>query len=102
MLRSDRALLYVLLHGDDELGTGWTPAWIDRGQAEELLAFLRREIVTPAGYELIPALERRMVAAQGKRLAKRSRWGPRRRSATEASKRRRREAIIPRVGPLSG
>jgi hypothetical protein len=37
VLGSDRALLYVLLHGDDELGMGWTPAWIDHGQAEELL-----------------------------------------------------------------
>jgi hypothetical protein len=62
VLRSDRALLYVLLHGDDELGTGWTPAWIEQGQAEELLAFLRREIVNPVGYDLIRALERRLAA----------------------------------------
>ena len=47
--------------GPDELGTGWTPAWIDAAQAEELLAFLRREVVNPAGYELIPALERRLA-----------------------------------------
>jgi hypothetical protein len=59
---SDRALVYVLLHGSDELGTGWDPSWISQEQAEALLRFLRQEIERPAGYELIAALERRLAS----------------------------------------
>lgn len=65
VLDSDRALRYVLLHGDDELGTGWDSTWLRRGQARDLLAFLEREIADPAGYELIPELRRYLGAHSG-------------------------------------
>jgi len=63
VLESDRTLTYVLLHGDDELGTGWNPSFLSREQAGQLLAFLRRELEEPTGYEIIRVLERRV---QGK------------------------------------
>lgn len=59
---SDKALIYVLLHGSDEFGTGWDPSWVSREQAEALLRFLRQEFESPAGYDLIAALERRLAS----------------------------------------
>ena len=57
---SDRSLNYVLLHGADEFGTGWTHEWIDREQAVELLEFLSTEIPNPVGSELIRLLRKRV------------------------------------------
>ena len=61
---SDRRWRYVLLHGDDELGTGWNPAWIDREQAQALLDLLNPEIDGDAGYDLLERLRER-VAGNG-------------------------------------
>lgn len=40
---NDRRWGYVLDHGDDELGTGWTPNWITVGQAKKLLSTLEKD-----------------------------------------------------------
>lgn len=57
---SDRALSYVLLHGDDELGTGWRSDDLTPTYAARLLEFLGREFVNPVGYGLIANLRRRL------------------------------------------
>lgn len=57
---SDRALTYVLLHGDDELGTGWRSEDLTLTEAARLLEFLEREFVDPVGYDLIANLRRRL------------------------------------------
>jgi hypothetical protein len=58
-IASDRSLTYVLLHGDDEHQTDWSPAWLQPEEAAEFLAFLRAHLPNAIGYELMPALERR-------------------------------------------
>jgi|GEM_PF-3433836 len=57
-IESDKSLTYLLLHGDDELGTGWTLKWISRQQAAELLCFLAQELPNTTGYELVSQLRR--------------------------------------------
>lgn len=57
---SDRALNYVLLHGDDELGTGWHSDDLTSPEAAKLLDFLEREFENPVGYDLITALRKRL------------------------------------------
>jgi hypothetical protein len=64
ILASDRRLNYVLLHGDDELETGWTPAWLAPEEAAQFLAFLRTHLPSPVAFDLVPALERRSRVAQ--------------------------------------
>lgn len=59
---SDRRWGYVLLHGDDELQTAWTPDWISTEQARDLLDFLDQEISDTTGYELVDVLRRRLAA----------------------------------------
>ncbi len=44
---SDRRWLYTLLHGDDELDTGWNPNWISPRQAAKLLGKLQSETYEP-------------------------------------------------------
>jgi ABC-type proline/glycine betaine transport system substrate-binding protein len=61
VIDSDRSLLYVLLHGDDELGTGWTPEWLSQQEAGEFLAFLESDIQNGAAYQILDALRRRAV-----------------------------------------
>jgi hypothetical protein len=58
---SDRVWNYVLLHGDDLLQTGWTPAWISPKQASQLLAALERGLPNEDGCDLLRALRRRLV-----------------------------------------
>ena len=58
---SDRRWCYVLLHGDDELETGWNPNWVSREQAMDLLDFLDRELPDVPGYDLVDALRRRLA-----------------------------------------
>ncbi|WP_437859658.1 hypothetical protein [Sorangium sp. So ce363] len=62
---SDRALTYVLLHGDDELGTGWHSDDLTLTEAARLLEFLEREFSNPVGYELISSLRRRLQRDAG-------------------------------------
>lgn len=60
VIASDRAWGYVLLHGDDELNTGWNPAWMPKEQAERLLHFLESEIESGLGYDLLRKLRKRI------------------------------------------
>lgn len=42
VVESERSLNYVLLHGDDSLGTGWTPGWTPSWLPQQAAAaFLR-------------------------------------------------------------
>ena len=50
---------YVLLHGADEFGSGWDPAWITKEQAGRLLTLVRNQYTNPAGLDLIRGLEKR-------------------------------------------
>ena len=63
VVSSDRGWIYVLLHGDDELGTGWQADWITIEQARRLLALPERELATEVGYDLVRILRAR--CAQG-------------------------------------
>jgi hypothetical protein len=60
---SDDRWAYVLLHGDDELGTGWNASWISEDQAARLLAMLEVAIESSIGLDLIPALRLRCRTA---------------------------------------
>lgn len=60
VVESDKVLTYVLLHGADELGTGWDPTWLDDDQARALYRLLSEEIGGAAGFEILPALEKRL------------------------------------------
>lgn len=60
VLESDRTLTYALLHGTDEFGTGWDPTWLTDTQATALLELLKTAIPNPSGYDIFPALERRL------------------------------------------
>jgi hypothetical protein len=62
---TQRALTYVLLHGEDHAGTGWTPEWLEPSEAAAFLAFLEREFslqAARAGYEIFGQLRRRANA----------------------------------------
>jgi hypothetical protein len=53
----------MLLHGDDELQTGWSSDWISIEQTIDLLEFLDMEISDTTGYELVDVLRRRIAAS---------------------------------------
>lgn len=55
---SDRTLNYVLLHGADELGSGWNTNSLSAIQAERLVEFLTSELKSTVGYDLVAILER--------------------------------------------
>lgn len=59
IIGSDSRWRYVLLHGDDELESGWNPTWLTPVQASELLALLSRELADATGYELLTVLQKR-------------------------------------------
>jgi hypothetical protein len=56
---SQPALNYVLLHGEDHLGTRWTPEWLDPAEAAAFLTFLETNFSVQHGYEIFGALRRR-------------------------------------------
>lgn len=56
----ERRWTYVLLHGDDELESGWTPAGITKSQASELLRMLQQQYQSTIGLDLFAALEKRI------------------------------------------
>jgi hypothetical protein len=56
---SDRSWIYVLLHGDDALASGWDSTWVTQDQAEKLLRFLESELTTEVGYDLVRKLRER-------------------------------------------
>ena len=59
VVSSQRSLNYVLLHGEDHLGTGWTPEWLTPAEAAALLAFLENQFSVQDGYEIFGELRRR-------------------------------------------
>lgn len=59
VVSSQRALTYVLLHGEDHAGTGWTSDWLKPPEAAAFLAFLERECSVQTGYEIFRDLRRR-------------------------------------------
>jgi hypothetical protein len=59
---SQRALNYVLLHGEDHLGTHWTPEWLDPVEAAAFLAFLETNVAGQDGYEIFGEPRRRANA----------------------------------------
>ena len=61
IVESERALNYVLLHGDDSLGTGWTPAWLSQQAAAAFLQFLESEFAIQSGYDIFRELRRRTL-----------------------------------------
>lgn len=65
VIDDDRKWNYVLLHGDDELESGWNLSWIDNPQAEKLLSLLRTQFGASIGYDLIALLERRLRVEKG-------------------------------------
>jgi hypothetical protein len=62
VVASPRALNYVLLHGEDHLGTRWTPEWLDPPEAGAFLAFLEAQFSVQDGYEIFGHLRRRANA----------------------------------------
>jgi len=66
----DRRLTYVLLHGSDDFGTGWTPDWLSRQAAAEFLTFLESEFSDTSGCEIFGHLRRRkgIPSRTGKRV----------------------------------
>jgi hypothetical protein len=61
LVDDDRRWNHVLLHGDDELVSGWTVSWISEAQARALLALLRQMIGEDnVGYDLLGVLEKRL------------------------------------------
>jgi uncharacterized protein (DUF736 family) len=59
---SDKALTYVLLHGCDEFGTGWEPAWMSVEEARQFFVFLSRELPDPTGFEIVREVKQRAAA----------------------------------------
>ena len=55
-----RRWTYVLLHGDEELESGWSPARITKTQAIELLRMLQQQYQSRIGLDLFSALEKRI------------------------------------------
>ncbi len=60
LIDDERRWTYVLLHGDDELESGWTPAGITKLQAAELLGMLQEQYQNMVGLELFTVLEKRI------------------------------------------
>jgi hypothetical protein len=56
---SDRRWNYVLLHGDDELESGWNTSWISPSMAARLLDCLLADLTSEVGYDLVSCLRRR-------------------------------------------
>jgi hypothetical protein len=60
LIDDEQRWTYVLLHGDDELASGWDPTWITKQQASDLLRLLRSHYEDNVGLNLFVALERRL------------------------------------------
>ncbi|MDB2687120.1 hypothetical protein N9Y42_07890 [Mariniblastus sp.] len=57
-----RSWNYVLLHGDDELQSGWHAEWLTPTQARDVLALIATDLDNEAELELIPRL--RVIASR--------------------------------------
>ncbi len=60
LIDDERRWTYVLLHGGDELESGWTPAGITKQQAVELLRMLQERYQSRVGLDLFTVLEKRI------------------------------------------
>lgn len=54
---SARRWNYVLLHGDDELQSGWRAEWLTTTQAGRLLRLLEPNLKTATGFDLVRRLK---------------------------------------------
>jgi hypothetical protein len=59
VVASQRSLNYLLLHGEDQLGTRWTPEWLEPAEAAAFLAFLEAHFSVEDGLEIFGQLRRR-------------------------------------------
>jgi hypothetical protein len=59
LVDDERRWTYVLLHGDD-LESGWSPSWITKDQAADLLRLLHSHYENRVGLELFTTLEKRI------------------------------------------
>ena len=60
VIDDERRWSYVLLHGDDELESGWSPAWLTKEQAVDLLRLLHSHFESRIGVDLFATLEKRI------------------------------------------
>jgi hypothetical protein len=60
LIDDERRWNYVLLHGDDELVSGWNPSWITSGQAEDMIRLLQAHYTTRVGLDLFFELQKRI------------------------------------------
>ena len=60
LIDDERRWNYVLLHGDDELESGWSPSQITREQAADLLRLLQSHHESRVGLDLFRALEKKI------------------------------------------
>ena len=56
---NERRWNYVLLHGADEFGSGWSPRWITPQQAADMLALLESHYHSEGALELFRELRNR-------------------------------------------
>jgi len=64
LIDDERRWNYVLLHGDDELESGWSPSQITREQAADLLRLLQSHHESRVGMDLFRALEKKIDERQ--------------------------------------
>jgi len=60
LIDDERRWTYVLLHGDDELESGWTPAGITKPQAVELLRMLEEQYQNRVALDLFTVLDKKI------------------------------------------
>ena len=64
LIDDERRWTYVLLHGDDELESGWSLSRITPEQAADMLRLLQSHYESRVGLELFRALEKRIDERQ--------------------------------------
>jgi hypothetical protein len=64
LIDDERRWNYVLLHGDDELESGWSPLWITKEQAADMLRLLQAHFANRVGLDLFVSLEKRIDERQ--------------------------------------
>jgi hypothetical protein len=69
VVNSERTWNYTLLHGDDELQSGWQAEWLSPQQAETLLALIMPYLGSSIGCDLVRRLQ--AVARQNESAASR-------------------------------
>jgi len=56
VVASERTWNYVLLHGDDELQSGWRAEWLTVIQAKQLLSIIEPNVHSASGLDLLRRL----------------------------------------------